>query len=430
MKKNRIERKLFNITLTPLIIMGILMAVVGVFIVNKCISEDLKEQLKDINAMAIVTVDTLLPGDYTSYETDDGIVIAKGDVAINDYNDLLDKFKKKTGVEFTLFYGETRILTTLKDESGNRLVGTTISSSVIEQVESDGEPVFYTDTRLDDKSYSAYYCPIKNSDGTIVGMMASLYENKNGLVIVGRGATPLLLVTLVVLGVATIAVLAYSRKFRRSISFMSRALTKTANGEWANRIPAEVLLANDEMSQMAHTIVDMQASLKKLVERDVLTGLLNRRSGQMRLESLVTNGQESNEAFQVAIGDIDNFKRFNDEYGHDCGDIVLQEMSRLMNDAVKAYGWAIRWGGEEFLLVFKGTSFEEAYEHMSRLRQKICDHRVIYDDMELSVTMTFGLVDGQGYSTADEVVKAADMLLYEGKENGKNRVVIKDDSSD
>lgn len=150
---------------------------------------------------------------------------------------------------------------------------------------------------------------------------------------------------------------------------------------------------------------------------DSLTGLYNRRKIKEYQKQLM----QKQIVACVAIGDIDLFKSFNDEYGHDCGDQILVEIAKALANHMEDRGIVCRWGGEEFLLVYEGIKKEEALKALNSLVNDIRHIRVPYRGEMVRVTMTFGIEEiGSDF---DEALKKADNKLYEGKKAGRNRIV-------
>ena len=133
------------------------------------------------------------------------------------------------------------------------------------------------------------------------------------------------------------------------------------------------------------------------------------------------NGQQVGD-FCIAFCDIDNFKRINDSYGHDCGDIVLKNIAEKLRNHMFNCGYAIRWGGEEFLLIFERSTTEDAQPILENLLNDIRSMNTLYEGELINVTMTFGLVNG-GHDEIRQLIRLADEKLYEGKTNGKNRII-------
>ena len=125
----------------------------------------------------------------------------------------------------------------------------------------------------------------------------------------------------------------------------------------------------------------------------------------------------------LALCDIDFFKNFNDTYGHDCGDIVIKQTADILNQMLLGKGYAIRWGGEEFLLVFENYNLSKAYEVVCCIKEQVAENEIDYKGEDLKITMTYGLISSESFDEMETAIKAADKLLYEGKERGRNCII-------
>ena len=122
------------------------------------------------------------------------------------------------------------------------------------------------------------------------------------------------------------------------------------------------------------------------------------------------------------MSDIDFFKKINDTYGHDCGDVALTEVAEILRTCVRDGDTVCRWGGEEFLLLVKGNR-DVAITVAERIRTRIENNVVEYEGAEIRFTMTLGISTYvPGYSLESLLVQA-DENLYYGKEHGRNQVV-------
>lgn len=169
-------------------------------------------------------------------------------------------------------------------------------------------------------------------------------------------------------------------------------------------------------------LIDYNNQLQNQANTDALTGLYNRRKAMQYLEQLLT---PSNHDFtSICICDIDFFKKVNDNYGHDMGDIVLQNLGDIMTTTLDKNILTARWGGEEFLLVFSGYNGDEAYAELESLRNRIKSLKFKAKEQTFSITMTFGLAEYDFSSDIDTIIKEADEKLYMGKENGRDQIVF------
>lgn len=166
-------------------------------------------------------------------------------------------------------------------------------------------------------------------------------------------------------------------------------------------------------------LVDENKTLNNLANYDRLTGLQSRRMFMERIKD-----SEDNKSVVICIGDIDDFKKINDIYGHLCGDYVLQNISEIMRKSLGLENVDIcRWGGEEFVFMFCNDDIDSAFVKVENLRKTIENKNFVYENNNIYVTMTFGIIERDSGKVDDVLLKSADKLLYRGKINGKNVVV-------
>lgn len=164
---------------------------------------------------------------------------------------------------------------------------------------------------------------------------------------------------------------------------------------------------------------------EKMAIKDQLTGLNNRH----RMRDVMESVQEQNENYMVSIAmlDIDNFKRVNDTYGHDVGDIVLKDVAEFVRRTQDDRVIACRWGGEEFLvLAFGEYGHIVLQQKMRKLVEDIGAHIVQTPKGEIGVTITVGVAVRKEMEEMDDIIRRADTYLYEGKITGKNKMVAGD----
>ena len=169
---------------------------------------------------------------------------------------------------------------------------------------------------------------------------------------------------------------------------------------------------------MLSLIGDYEKKLTDVAHTDRLTGLYNRHFMMTELESSVTDGSK----LFVAMIDIDDFKKINDTYGHNAGDYVLVNVSRIMREVCTGCRIS-RWGGEEFLILYSGIIRENVISLADTLRKRIASEDFFFGDNHIKVTITVGLAEYNG-GNVDNWVKVADDNLYSGKKSGKNKIVI------
>ncbi len=163
--------------------------------------------------------------------------------------------------------------------------------------------------------------------------------------------------------------------------------------------------------------------MTKMVNHDYLTKIYSRRyftnKLKMQLDSYTDN-------MVIALGDIDNFKKINDTYGHSMGDQVLNSVASIMNGVCRANDIVARWGGEEFIIFFPNVTVDTAKIFIETIREEIAQKKIKYKENYFSVTITFGLVQISPNLTMEKNISFADAALYQGKESGKNCSVVYD----
>ena len=159
---------------------------------------------------------------------------------------------------------------------------------------------------------------------------------------------------------------------------------------------------------------------EKRATTDELTQIRNRRSFFEESKALI---EKSKGEVSLVMLDIDDFKIINDTNGHVSGDIVLQEIAKLINTSIRQDDIFGRVGGEEFALFLPNSNFEASHAIAEDLRQKISDYTISIDEVILSVTCSFGVATLSN-ATFEEVYAGADNALYVAKTNGRNRVEV------
>ncbi|MDX1571134.1 MAG: GGDEF domain-containing protein [Xanthomonadales bacterium] len=166
--------------------------------------------------------------------------------------------------------------------------------------------------------------------------------------------------------------------------------------------------------------------LDALSKTDSLTGIWNRRYIDERLQAEMHRVQRYHRPLSIALGDIDHFKAINDRFSHGAGDQVLQRMARVMETQLRETDYVARFGGEEFLLGFPETFADDAAELCNRIRDLVAEERFEGLPHDCRVTISFGVVQAED-ETPQSLVNRADEALYEAKQAGRNRVVVRDE---
>ena len=164
-----------------------------------------------------------------------------------------------------------------------------------------------------------------------------------------------------------------------------------------------------------------QARLEQLATMDSLSGAFNRATGEAILEQVRKDAMRNKNPFCVVLFDIDDFKRVNDTHGHAIGDTVIRTVAGMAAAAVRGNDTLVRWGGEEFLMVFKDCSLEQAGRIAEEIRKRIAAHDFM---LRHSITISLGVAQHVPEEVSADLTIRADAALYAAKHRGKNRVEV------
>ncbi len=165
-------------------------------------------------------------------------------------------------------------------------------------------------------------------------------------------------------------------------------------------------------------------SFFKLAVTDGLTNLINIRYFKMLLETEILMAKhDPSKIFSIIMSDVDHFKHFNDTYGHQIGDLVLKEVANVLKNSVRASDMVARYGGEEMIVLLRGTPLNNGLAVAEKIRKNI-ENAIVKDEANktYNVTMSLGISAFKTGDNIDSIIKRADDGLYQAKESGRNRV--------
>lgn len=180
--------------------------------------------------------------------------------------------------------------------------------------------------------------------------------------------------------------------------------------------------SHEELKASHQTILEQAEQLKELSIRDALTSLYNRRHFDEQANTLYHQAVRYKRPISLVIGDIDFFKKINDNFSHATGDLVLRHVGAILRQHVRLSDLVARYGGEEFVLALPDTDASQAAALCDKLRAMIEAHPWHEVHPNLKVTMSMGVYADYAAGTAEAMLQKADELLYKAKEAGRNRV--------
>lgn len=410
----------FNyIIILPVFFIGIVMAGISYILIKKNVYYEIRSGMENEAYTLANTYDVMYPGYYELVKAENLMALKKGEHYLT--NDFIDNIKEDTGLEITIFYNDIRMITTLYSDN-KRITGSKMNSAIKKDVLENGYSKFYDDVRIEEERFFAYYLPVHNGSENIIGAICILKPANQIHSKFVKQVIPL--IAMIIAGVVIITYLnyLYFGKLNKNFKHIRNFLGEVTGGNLKAEMNREALAREDEIGDVAKASVNMQRSLRNLIVKDSLTDLYNRRYCNQNLKNISEQYIKTGEPYTLAIADIDFFKKVNDTYGHTAGDEVLVSVAQIMKKSMAGKGFAARWGGEEFLLVYTGCDMETTLTYLEMLVEAIREMRVEYDDKAIKITISIGVATGNGDSV-DKVLCTADDRLYHAKKEGRDRVV-------
>lgn len=179
----------------------------------------------------------------------------------------------------------------------------------------------------------------------------------------------------------------------------------------------------DKLNEANLKLLQLNKYLDKLSRIDPLTKLSNRRDFEERFENKIKNIKNEKVSFSLVVGDIDYFKSVNDTYGHECGDMVLKEISNIFRSNLRRDDLVSRYGGEEFVIFIRSSDSAYSFNIIDRIRKAIESRVLEFNGRKFHITMSFGMANFTEEIDFLEGFSYADKALYMAKNDGKNKIV-------
>ena len=183
----------------------------------------------------------------------------------------------------------------------------------------------------------------------------------------------------------------------------------------------ELSRANDVIKSLEKEIEELQ----KQSNIDPLTKLYNRKALELDGQELFKHADNRNLGIVALMIDADDFKKVNDTFGHVAGDKVLILLAKLFKASIREYDRAYRYGGEEFLILFNRATLEDAKKVAERIMNAVRSNKLIYKNRVIRITLSMGLAEHQKGDTLESLIERADAAVYQAKQEGKDRLVIR-----
>lgn len=421
---NGLGDKMLALAVLPILVLGIVLMVVSMQTFSDKMEGHVRKEMTQQTKLILKILDENYPGEFSlNKDVKGNYHIYKGGKDITKDTEFIDNMKEIMGVEVTLFCQDVRLQTTLRDSKGRLFINTAVSSAITKDVLKKKKAHFYrSTTNVGDERYFAYYEPIFLEDGTCFGMVGVCRKATDIEKNIRMAVRPILLLSIAAIFVIGAISISYTRILTKRIRILQQFMKKLTKDDFEAEMPAGLLKVEDEIGDLARSGKKMQESIRRQVEYDEMTQLYNRRYGDKNLLKMKAQMQISGIKYCVAIGDIDFFKKVNDNYGHEAGDEVLIHVARVLKEQLLANGFVCRWGGEEFLIVIESHTIEQAEHILQSILDTLRNQTITYQEQQIRVTMSMGLVSVKAEDEIDDILRCADQKLYEAKENGRDQI--------
>ena len=397
------------------------------------------------------------------YDADGALIGVVSAGARFDSESGLDALKSLLNCEFTVFYGDTIIATTII-KNGQRANDTTLDPAIAKIVIEGGRE-YFVDAEILGAEYRTFYLPLFNADkevfatfslsiplrelkrmsnilvrdGIIIGAIGLVISIILLLVVISSISKPLVMLSKDMDNVAK-GNLHVSANIKRDdeVGLLSSALHGAVNIIYKLIENITVAISEQEKGNMDYffdtnefqgdykTLADNIVQLANVGMKDSLTEIPNRRCFNNRLDLEWKRAIREKSSLSMLLIDVDEFKNYNDSYGHQQGDVALQAVARVSAQSInRTVDFAARWGGEEFVVLLPGTDADGALKIAEQLRAKI-ENMVIpcADAKAANVTVSIGVCTQIPVpnSVLCDFIFMADEALYRAKANGRNRV--------
>jgi diguanylate cyclase len=194
-----------------------------------------------------------------------------------------------------------------------------------------------------------------------------------------------------------------------------------------NTVTSKLETGKSKVQELEEKITSLEDELNKTkIEnmRDPLTGLLTRKSFTDEVVRIESSYVRINTQYAVVFFDLDHFKNINDTYGHECGDVVLSTFGKILNKSIRDHDIVGRYGGEEFVAIIHFNLNRELLQFLKRIKTIVIENSFLYKNQKIKVTFSAGVALRSSYDSYENTLQKADMLLYQAKENGRNKITL------
>ena len=194
-----------------------------------------------------------------------------------------------------------------------------------------------------------------------------------------------------------------------------------------NNVTSKLENGKTKVQELEEKVKTLEAELSRTKTesmKDHLTGLLTRRAFSEEVKRIESAYERIKTQYAIIFFDLDHFKKLNDTYGHECGDVVLSTFGKILNKSVREHDIVGRYGGEEFVAIVHFNLNRELLQFLKRIKTIVTENSFLYKEKKIKVTFSAGVAIRSSFDTYENTLQKADMLLYQAKENGRNKIIL------
>ena len=325
--RSSIKATILAAALVPLLIMAVATTVIASISLRNSSITEVKDDLSDLAKVMAITFESEYEGDYHL----EGEDLYKGKTKLSGDYELIDNYNKATEVDYTLFFGDTRYLTSLISvDDGNRIIGTKAGDAVIQAVLKEGKEYFAENITINKTPYFGYYIPLTNSDGSVVGMMFTgrTSEVVNGTIT--STTTTLIIIAVALFIISVVIILILVTKMTKSLKSVTESLAVIAAGKLNQPVEEGPQKRSDEIGLIARSTEKLRASLATIIgEIASHTGELN--NSVIDIDNIASVSRDSTSAVNQAMDELANATMHNAENTQNAN-MHMTEMSNLIEN--------------------------------------------------------------------------------------------------
>ncbi len=297
-----IRIKIMIISIVPMLVLAIALTTYGVTSMRSGMREEAMAGLKySAHAMA-AAYDAISAKDYVLQEKGGVGTLYKGGFNVTQNEQFIDKFTGDTDLEVTVFYGATRYATSLKDEAGERIIGTDADADVVDKVVGQGQDYETYNLDINGQNFFAYYIPITNSDGTNVGMYFAGKPSAEVVATINQRLIMMIILAAIMVIIAGLASFLASNAIARAIKNVQKIVVSAAHGDLNVQIPEKFIRRKDEVGLMSNAMQHLVEVLQSVISKIVGSAVeVDKNAGEMNdmVATSVTNAHEVSNSMET-----------------------------------------------------------------------------------------------------------------------------------